>query len=343
MEGWRVGAGLAEITDMSGGVTRILLRSEGGFGPGSVNTYLLRSGSGEGVLVDTGYNSSGVDLVEALDDLGANVQDVVMTHAHIDHIGGVEAVRRRFSPHLWMHAREARGLAAVERWVVGPHLAALRRQSAAFELGEVLGILRAYLRSLPQGVGLLGGATSHIGGCEVIHTPGHTPGHVCVYSRSSGILLSGDHILPDTTTNVAYYPLAGYEPLREYLSSLVLVERLRPRLALPSHGGPITDLSRLVDRSFQHHENRLLEVLANISAHSSLIEVSSGISWSKGAFGELGPIDKWLALLEALAHIEFLKDLGIVVEEQPLVYSRRGGEAQQVISDALRRIRGASA
>ncbi len=343
MEGWRVGAGLAEITDMSGGVTRILLRSEGGFGPGSVNTYLLRSGSGEGVLVDTGYNSSGVDLVEALDDLGANVQDVVLTHAHIDHIGGVEAVRRRFSPHLWMHAREARGLAAVERWVVGPHLAALRRQSAAFELGEVLGILRAYLRSLPQGVGLLGGATSHIGGCEVIHTPGHTPGHVCVYSRSSGILLSGDHILPDTTTNVAYYPLAGYEPLREYLSSLVLVERLRPRLALPSHGGPITDLSRLVDRSFQHHENRLLEVLANISAHSSLIEVSSGISWSKGAFGELGPIDKWLALLEALAHIEFLKDLGIVVEEQPLVYSRRGGEAQQVISDALRRIRGASA
>ncbi len=334
---------MAEITDMSGGVTRILLRSEGGFGPGSVNTYLLRSGSGEGVLVDTGYNSSGVDLVEALDDLGANVQDVVLTHAHIDHIGGVEAVRRRFSPHLWMHAREARGLAAVERWVVGPHLAALRRQSAAFELGEVLGILRAYLRSLPQGVGLLGGATSHIGGWEVIHTPGHTPGHVCVYSRSSGILLSGDHILPDTTTNVAYYPLAGYEPLREYLSSLVLVERLRPRLALPSHGGPITDLSRLVDRSFQHHENRLLEVLANISAHSSLIEVSSGISWSKGAFGELGPIDKWLALLEDLAHIEFLKDLGIVVEEQPLVYSRRGGEAQQVISDALRRIRGASA
>jgi hypothetical protein len=83
--------------------------------------------------------------------------------------------------------------------------------------------------------------------------------------------------------------------------------------------------------------------LANISTRSSLIEVSSGVCWSKGAFGELGPIDKWLALLEALAHIEFLKGVGIVVEEQPLVYSRRGGEAQQVISDALRRIRGGSA
>jgi glyoxylase-like metal-dependent hydrolase (beta-lactamase superfamily II) len=334
---------LAEITDMAGGVTKILLRSEGGVGPGSVNAYLLRSESGESVLVDTGYNSSGVVLVEALDALGANVQDVVLTHAHIDHIGGVEAVRRRFSPHLWMHTREAKGLAAVKRWVGGPHLAALRRQSTAFELGEILRILGAYLRSLPQGVRLLGGVTSHIGGWEVIHMPGHTPGHVCVYSRSSGILLSGDHVLPDTTTNIAYYPLAGYEPLREYLSSLVLVERLRPRLALPSHGGPITDLPGLVERLFRHHENRLLEVLANISTRSSLIEVSSGVSCSKGAFGELGPIDKWLALLEALAHIEFLKGVGIVVEEQPLVYSRRGGEAQQVISDALRRIRGGSA
>lgn len=338
-----MGAGLAEVVEVAGGVTRILLRSEGGVGPGSVNAYFLRSGSGGGVLVDTGYNSTSGNLVEALDALDAEVRDVVLTHAHIDHIGGVEAVRRRFGPRFWMHARESDGLAAVERWVGGPHLAALRRQSTSLELGEILRILEAYLKSLPKGVGLLGGTTTHIGGLEVIHAPGHTPGHLCVYSRSSGILVSGDHVLPDTTTNVAYYPLAGYEPLREYLSSLVLVEGLRPRLTLPSHGGPITDLSGLVDRLFQHHENRLLEVLSNISAHSSLIEVSSGVSWSKGAFGELGPIDKWLALLEALAHIEFLKGLGIVVEEQPLVYSRRGGEEQQVISDALRRIRGASA
>jgi len=158
----------------------------------------------------------------------------------------------------------------------------------------------------------------------VVHTPGHTPGHVCLFGPEDGTLISGDHILPGETPNVAYYPIGGYGALRSYFASLRTVSKLAPRRALPAHGDVIKDVRARLEGLFVHHRERLLEVLGALPGSSrAVIEVTSSVRWSRGPYESLGHFDKWLAILETIAHLEFLVECGIVQRGSGRVRSYR--------------------
>ncbi len=160
----------------------------------------------------------------------------------------------------------------------------------------------------------------NLAGYQVLHTPGHTPGHVIVISDEYAV--TGDLILQDDTSNVAYIPIDGYHPLTEYLKSIVKIAKLDVGLILPSHGPVFKDCRQRVAEIFTHHYERLSQTSQALQKGlTSPMEVAAEIKWSKGSYSNLRPFDKWLAILETFSHLDFLAETGYAKQVNTITYS----------------------
>jgi glyoxylase-like metal-dependent hydrolase (beta-lactamase superfamily II) len=310
-----------------------------------VNLYLLELEDGK-LLVDTGFRQTAEELVRSLRDIlgGSRLKEVVLTHIHNDHTGGVRGLRDAFAPEVRMHQREIDVIGFV-RHVVESGGDQLRTLGLDERLrGDVLDFFRFNLQHLSVDYEPLRGGEefeSVAGRWRVVPTPGHTPGHVTLYDAERKVLISGDHLLPNETSNVSYYPLEGYDALRSYLRSLVSTESLGPELVLPAHGEPFRNVKGRIDYLFAHHRRRLIETLLGAGKGSDLVNVARSISWSRGHFDALGPIDRWLAVLETLAHLQFLMNEGFVearTEGEKTVFAATGRNESD-LDRILRKIR----
>ncbi len=140
-------------------------------GPVQENCYLLRHESGAAVLVDPGEDAA--DILELVKKTNSSVKAILLTHAHFDHVGAVQATREASKVDVWLHP-EARGQYDQS------HLAA-KRWNMPFTQPE------APDHELNPGTWKLGELE-----LEVLLTPGHAPGHVSLYSSVGGFVLSGD-------------------------------------------------------------------------------------------------------------------------------------------------------
>ena len=140
-------------------------------GPVQENCYLVRHESGAAVLVDPGEDAA--DILELVSKTNSSLKAILLTHAHFDHIGAVQEVRTQLSVDVWLHS-EAR-----EQYLQG-HLAAAR-WNMPFTQPD------APEHELLAGTWILEPLEF-----EVLFTPGHAPGHVSLYSRAGGFVLSGD-------------------------------------------------------------------------------------------------------------------------------------------------------
>ena len=142
-----------------------------------------------------------------------------------------------------------------------------------------------------------------IGGTEwvVVHTPGHTGDHICLFDPVEGTLLSGDHVLPTITPHISgLTPRA--DALAQFFDALRRVAAIEGvRTVLPAHGMPFSDLAGRVDEIIEHHHDRL-ELLAGLGdelGDAPVVEYSHRLfrprSW--------GP----MADSETYAHLEHLR------------------------------------
>jgi glyoxylase-like metal-dependent hydrolase (beta-lactamase superfamily II) len=92
---------------------------------------------------------------------------------------------------------------------------------------------------------------------RALHTPGHTPGHLCFVDERSRRLFSGDHILPRITPNISVQRGEPATPLEDYLNSLAKVRDLDVEEVLPAHEWRFKGLPERVDAIAAHHERRL--------------------------------------------------------------------------------------
>ncbi len=189
------------------------------------NAYLVRGADGL-LLVDSGTPGSAKRILVAIQTAGGEPGDlryIVLTHWHVDHVGGAAELRLRTGAQVAIHALDAPALAGKARPAKG------RRSMAAIER-----LLRLE-RPVPD---ILLGAGETIGGLEVIHVPGHTDGSI-VLRRGDGVLFSGDALIADRhgraldpTPSLALDPALA-------LASAARIRALPHTLLLAGHGAPV--------------------------------------------------------------------------------------------------------
>jgi glyoxylase-like metal-dependent hydrolase (beta-lactamase superfamily II) len=139
-------------------------------------------------LIDAGMPGSRRALERYLGRIGRGLDElarIVCTHGHPDHIGGVhELVRDRDDVAVLMHTADLVGLQLTLREALGPSAAGTARR----------GRLIQYLTRAPSNVTPIddGDLIPAGGGLRVVHTPGHTPGSVCLFAERSRVLFTGD-------------------------------------------------------------------------------------------------------------------------------------------------------
>jgi glyoxylase-like metal-dependent hydrolase (beta-lactamase superfamily II) len=157
---------------------------------------------------------------------------------------------------------------------------------------------------------LRGGELLEVGGdaWEVVHTPGHSLGHVCLYSASRGLLLSGDHLLPGITPPVTFERGFDADPLRSYLESLQRIADLRPELVFPGHGSPFGDAAGRIAAIQRTKLRRLGKIRDAIRARPSTVTELADLLVAKAILAH----QRQLAISETLAHIAYLRWSGLV-------------------------------
>lgn len=290
-----------------------------------VSAYLLRGRSGW-TLIDTGWNTPGsFDALQAeLRAIGVDFKDIeliVITHIHSDHFGLAGKLKTLSGAVIAMHSIE-NGLIDSRYRNMEPLIKQMgdwlrsqgvpRDQSARLERAS-MGILHLVIPTDPDRI-LSDGEVVSNGrfDLEVMLTPGHSPGHICLYERSQKILFSGDQILLKTYPSVGFHLQSGQDPLGEYLRSLDRIRRLEISLTLPAHEEIIPDVRRRIDELSRFHAERSAAILSRVdrkprTAFEITPEVPwrldiGGLPWEKMTWG-----DRRLALMEALAHLEVLR------------------------------------
>jgi glyoxylase-like metal-dependent hydrolase (beta-lactamase superfamily II) len=151
-----------------------------------------------------------------------------------------------------------------------------------------------------------------------IETPGHSPGHICLYEASKKILVSGDHILHDITPNITVW-MDMSNSLGRYLESLNKVYELDVDLVLPGHRRLFTDHRARIRELREHHDARLEEAMFALQdSPRSAYQVAPRMTWDIDfkSWDQFPPMQKYFATGETIAHLKYLTAAGSLKETQ---------------------------
>jgi glyoxylase-like metal-dependent hydrolase (beta-lactamase superfamily II) len=295
--------------------------------PGSslkaLNSYLIK-GEGRFLIIDTGLGLEECKraMFSGLEKLQVDLKktDFFITHMHADHMGLLTSLVTDTST-VYFNREEASMINS--GW--------MPQESHGFSI--LNGFPEDELRKSFEGhPGPRHGLQRHLDFCilnegdtieigdyrfRCISTPGHSPGHMCLYEANKKFLVSGDHILSDITPNIAYWP-AMANSLKEYLASLEKVYPLDVNLVLPGHRRIIYNHKGRIRELQEHHRDRLNEVLSALEdGEKTAFEIAPYISWDIDcdSWEVFPPMQKWFAFGEALAHIKYLEEEAMIRSE----------------------------
>lgn len=223
-----LGLQMPDIDVWSDRVVTVLGQNPGPFtGPGT-NTYIVGT-SKRPLLLDTGQGivSYLPFLVRALDEHRSSHElgEIVLTHAHPDHLGGCEQVRSEF------------GRLGIKKRPWPGHDRGIEEDLESIGHGDVVATEGATLRA--------------------IHTPGHAEDHLCYWLEEERAVFTGDVVLGAGTTVI---PEHGGD-LLDYMSSLRALLALDPAVIYPAHGPRIDDASGKIREYIAHRELREQQVV----------------------------------------------------------------------------------
>ncbi len=238
-----------------------------------------------------------------------NVDDIVVSHSHIDHFGGCAWFKGNTSARIHVHELDFRVLIDFDERIafakkeleVFFERAGLARDEAT-ELLSLYVSTKALVRSSEVDRILRDGDLVQAG-IEVIHTPGHCPGQICL--RLGDHLLTADHVLPDISPHIGPESITPHTGVTHYLEALAKVGSIAGiRRALPGHGEAIDDFYGRVNRIIVHHRRRLQKVLKLCEEPRTVRDICTNL------FGKRRGYHHILALQEAGAHVEHLHMMG---------------------------------
>jgi glyoxylase-like metal-dependent hydrolase (beta-lactamase superfamily II) len=293
-----------------------------------VSVYAFALDGGNLGLLDTGWESDEgwAALTGGLGSIGAAIADVrgvLVTHLHFDHLGLAGRVREASGAWVAMHPADATlvagwnqrgGVAAVAEEVEFLVGLGADRGDAVEDVGPAEHMERFTRMAVPDRL-LEDGELADFPGWRMraVHTPGHTPGHLCFAEEDTGLFFSGDHVLPRISPNISTGRSGGPDPLRDFLGSLAAVRDLHPDEVLPAHEWRFRGLDLRVDALIAHHEQRLAELLAAIRTHPGCTpwQLAAHLTWSR-PWEQYERRMRIFAVTETDAHVRLLARRGLV-------------------------------
>lgn len=282
------------------------------FKVGPVNVYLIEEDPL--TLIDTGpFTQESIKaLREGLARLGYGfnaIKRVIISHAHADHFGMARVIVEESGAIPYVHEWDAHAVCCSEDDVpFRGLLAAAGVPREAIEKLEVGGSrFREFERRL-DAIEILNDEDEIQFEREsliVVHTPGHTPGSICLLRKSNRLVFSADTILKNITPNPVLNPdplnpKKRFQSLGEYLVSLARIRSLAPTLLKGGHGDDIQDYEEYFNRLLHFTNTRQHKLLAMLPKQGATAWEASQMLFP-GAKGE----NRFLALSETIAHLDF--------------------------------------
>jgi glyoxylase-like metal-dependent hydrolase (beta-lactamase superfamily II) len=229
----------------------------------------------------------------------------------VDHYGFLPRALKNYRPLIYLHTLDARVLENFDERIVMAKedmrhffLRSGMSPDVVAKLLQFYVAERDYFPNIPVDIRLRDRSTIP-GGGEVIHTPGHCPGLVCI--RFGDILLSTDLVLSHVTPHLSPQALHPFFGLENFIISLYRIASLSGiRMALASHGPVIFDLNQRIQEILTFHQQRLERLLDLCEKPRTVTELSQEL------FGERKGYDVILAIEECAAHLEYLHHHGWV-------------------------------
>ncbi|MCC6612471.1 MAG: MBL fold metallo-hydrolase [Anaerolineae bacterium] len=214
------------------------------------NCFLVREADGF-TLIDTNMSGSAKGILQAAQALNAPIRRIVITHAHVDHVGSLDALHALLpEAEVAISARDARFL----------------KGDRSLDPDEPQVPLRGgYTECTTVPTRLLNGGDT-VGSLEVIASPGHTPGHVAYFDRRDGTLIAGDAYSTQAgiVTGGSLRLLFPFHALATWhkpttLHSAEVLRDLRPTRLAVGHGrtleDPVPAMNRAIAEAKRHLEN----------------------------------------------------------------------------------------
>jgi glyoxylase-like metal-dependent hydrolase (beta-lactamase superfamily II) len=289
----------------------------------AVNVYAFVGPDGP-TLIDSGWAipQARRQLSDSLRTLGSSLSDIqrfLITHVHRDHYTQAVQLRREFGTRVT--------LGVDERWsldkTMHPGQIAIEQVQRLRSFGA--GDLAEKLAGFGSDVDIADwelpndwledddviAVNDRV--LNVVHTPGHTRGHVVFHDVPGSLLFAGDHVLPTITPSIGFEPAFAIDPLGDFLRSLAAIRRREDATLLPAHGPATTSVHARIDELIAHHEKRLSLVLAAVEwGASTAAEVAAELRWTRieRRLTDLDPFNTYLAIGETSAHLDLLASQG---------------------------------
>ena len=255
-----------------------------------------------------------------------DVRTALITHIHPDHYGLAGRVREESGALVALHPADAALLPARYGMDIDTLIANMRNllrecgvpESVVGELsGASMGI-REFVALAEPDVLLEDGGRIDLPGWDMValHTPGHSPGHVCFHERTHRLLISGDHVLPRISPSITVHAQQMGNPLAEFLDALLRTRALQVDEVMPAHEWRFRGLDARVDDLLAHHERRAGETEAVVRGAPEVTcwDVTRQLTWSRDWDG-IGGFMRRAAVGETLAHLVLLESRGRVRRE----------------------------
>jgi glyoxylase-like metal-dependent hydrolase (beta-lactamase superfamily II) len=292
---------------------------------GPVNVYLIEEDPL--TLIDAGPRHEG--SLEALRDglarLGHKLSDIkriIISHAHSDHYGLAQFVVQESGATAYIHEWDAPAVSASTDYhayralltAAGVPREAIDRMEAGYEKFKGFAYPLERVETLKDEDEILFDHES----LTVVHTPGHTPGSICLVRTSNRLVFASDTVLKTITPNPVLSPdpidsTRRFQSLGEYLVSLARIRALAPTVLKGGHGDDVTDYDEHFHRMYRFTNARQSKLLG-------LLPKNGATAWeaSMVLFPNAHGYHRFLALSETVAHLDY------AVAESKLVVERKG-------------------
>ena len=299
----------------------------------TASVYVVRTDSNT-FLIDSGMRpSTEKELKEQGLDTG-QIDGIILTHLHVDHIGGAMAIKKHHGSAILMGRKDAELCLRIGEDPTG-YLGFLesyyRSNGVSKEVLDQLVIdhpmRMEYARYNELEVDQMVDDTTrplNDPQMSLLMTPGHSPGSISPY-LGNGEIFVGDLVLRTITPNISFYD-ESTDMLSIYLESLAKLKTLNFSKVNPGHGAPFSDLNTRIGEIEAHHRHRLDEVLSIIRHEpATAFQVTLQMRWSRGRTLEsMNEFERNFAFGEAVSHIRKLTHDGLAepYEKDGITYFR---------------------